>query len=40
MPAIYAIVVVGWVLLLAVFAWLHRPQPTMAEIIRTAESRS
>ena len=40
MAPIYAILFAGWVLMLALFVWLHRPEPTIAEIIRTAESRS
>ena len=29
----------GWLLLLAVFMWLHVPEPTIAEILRAVESR-
>ena len=39
MPPLYAILIAGWVLLLAVFTWLHRPESTIAETIREAESR-
>ena len=39
MAPLYGLLVAGWVLLLAVFTWFHRPEPTIAEIIRAAESR-
>ena len=40
MAALYASFVAGWLLLLAVFTWLHRPEPSIAEIVRDAGSRS
>jgi len=29
-----------WIALLSVFAWVHRPEPAITEIIRALESRS
>ncbi len=29
-----------WIALLILFVWTHRPEPTIAEIIRALESRS
>jgi type IV secretory pathway TrbD component len=43
MPAtyIFPLLLVGlWIVVLILFAWMHRPEPTMAEIIRGLESRS
>lgn len=28
-----------WIVNLILFAWVHRPQPTIAEVIRGLESR-
>jgi hypothetical protein len=38
MPTIYALVV-GWILLVAVFIWMHVPERTIADVIRGVESQ-
>ena len=37
---VYVFLIFGWILLLAAFIWSHRPETTIVEIIRAAESRS
>jgi hypothetical protein len=39
MATLLFVLVVGWILLLAAFVWLHIPDPTIAEIVRAVESR-
>ena len=42
MPAIlFLVLLVGlWIVALILFAWMHIPEPTIAEIVRGVESRS
>jgi hypothetical protein len=43
MPAAYVflLLLVGlWIVVLISFVWMHRPEPTIAEIMRGLESRS
>ena len=43
MPAIYIFpLLLGclWIVVLSLFVWMHRPEPTIAEIIRAQETRS
>ena len=38
---VFSLLLIGlWVALLSVFTWVHRPEETIAEIIRALESRS
>jgi hypothetical protein len=42
MPATYFVLVLfvgGWILLVALFTWMHVPEPTISEIVRGLESR-
>ena len=42
MPATYFLLVLlvgGWILLVAVFTWMHIPEPTTSEVVRAVESR-
>lgn len=42
MPATYFLLVLfvgGWILLVALFTWMHVPEPTISEIVRALESR-
>jgi hypothetical protein len=42
MPATYILFVLlfgGWILLVAVFIWMHVPAQTISEVIRAVESR-
>jgi type IV secretory pathway TrbD component len=42
MPAIVFLVflLALWIVALVLFAWINRPEPTIAEIMRALESRS
>jgi hypothetical protein len=42
MPATYFLLVLivgGWILLVAVFIWMHVPERTISEVVRAVESR-
>jgi hypothetical protein len=42
MPAPYFLLVLfvgGWILLVALFTWMHVPERTISEIVRALESR-
>ncbi len=42
MPATYFLLVVfvgGWMLLVAVFTWMHIPERTISEVVRAVEAQ-